>query len=211
MQSKKWDKIVKDLEKASKEKDDALRGVKIASVISDALKEIDEKPILVGGAAVAFYTDGRYTTKDIDLIAVGGKELEKIMNQLGFVKYGKDFINNKLKIYIEFSSEILGATEKFAEISVDGRNLNIISIDDLIVDRLCAFKFWKSEIDGLNAMILIELGCNNIERTERRAREDDVLDVLDHVNRVKEKVVREQIDSKRATQLLTSFIYSKKK
>lgn len=206
MPSENFKKLNKDIEKASKEKNESLRGVKIAAVISEALKEIGEHVVLVGGAAVAFYTNSRYTTKDIDMLAIGGKNLEKVMCELGFERLGKDYINEKLKIYVEFPGDALGYGEKSDKIIVDGKELEIISVEDLIVDRLCAFKFWKSEVDGLNALMLIELGKDDTARTEKRARDEDVLDALDHIRSVYQKVVREKLPPKEANELLTGFL-----
>ena len=51
------------------------RHIEIIAIVSEALKPYDIRPILVGGAAVEFYTRGGYTTGDIDLVAPGGREL----------------------------------------------------------------------------------------------------------------------------------------
>ena len=77
------------LRKAAAEKNLALRGVKVAAVVAEALRQIGEDPVLVGGAAVEFYTEGGYATKDIDMVAVGGYPLREVMNELGFEKRGK--------------------------------------------------------------------------------------------------------------------------
>lgn len=198
--------LMEKLTSASKEKDKALRGIKIASVISEALKVIDIEPILVGGSAVAYFTNGAYTTNDIDMVAPTTSELKETMKSLGFKKLGKDFINKSLGIYIEFPSESLGPTEEYSKLKLNEVEINIISIEDLIIDRLAAFKFWKSGIDGVNALIMLEQGLADRQRLEDRAREEDVLDALDHVEFVIKEVTRKKLDKDTASNLLMSFL-----
>ena len=146
----------KELDKVSRLKKGPEKTMLIASVIAEALRFISRDPILVGGAAVEFYTLGQYTTADIDMVADGGKDLVKMMVDLGFEKIGKDFVDRKRGIYIEFPGSHLGAGEKVRQVDVGTRSLRVISIEDLIVDRLCAYKFWQSGIDGVNALLLLE-------------------------------------------------------
>lgn len=160
----------------------------------------------MGGAAVEFYTQGGYTTRDIDMVAPGGAELINVMARLGFKRRGKDFIHEGLKIYIEFPSSFLGRGERANLITIDATPLEIISVEDLIVDRLCAYKFWKSGIDGVNAMMLMEVGEYNHGLTERKAITADVLDAMDHVRIVLERVMRERIPDEEATELVEKFI-----
>jgi len=203
--SGKWKGLADRLARAAKEEDKARRGVRIAAVLSDALADIRVSPILVGGSAVAFYTDGRYATRDIDMICPSGKDVEEIMERLGFSRHGKDYVHERLKIYAEFPGESLGATERIAVIDVDGSHLKIISLEDLIVDRLCAFKFWRSGIDGINVLIMLELGIADRGRIEERAREEDVLDALDYVEDVLEKSTRRKLSPAQASELLQKY------
>lgn len=193
-------------EKAAGEKDGAVRAVKIAAVISDALSEIDIEPVLVGGAAVAFYTDGKYTTRDIDMTAPSRKDVGDVMGTLGFKKFGKDYINKALNVYVEFPSEAIGPTERYSIIKIEDTGLKIISIEDLIVDRLNSFRHWGSSVDGLNSLRLLELGLADEARLEERAREEDVLDALDHIQGVLQEVIRKKISADAASRMLERFI-----
>lgn len=194
------------LARASKEKNEALKQIKIAAVITEALSEIDIEPIMVGGAAVTFYTNGEYTTQDIDFVSPSGEDVEEMMKELGFSKLGKDFINKELNIYVEFPGNSLGPTEEYSTIDISGTSVKIISIEDLIIDRLCAYKFWKSGIDGVNALRLIELGKIDKERVRERAYQEDVLDALEYVENVFEKSIRQRLSPTEASDLLENFI-----
>lgn len=195
------DKLKKSLDLAARKKG-AERAVIIAAVIAEALRPIDQDPVLVGGAAVAFYTQGGYATADIDLVAPGGAPLIQVMTDLGFKKIGKDFVDNKRKIYVEFPSRSLKPFEQADQLKIHQHTLRIISIEDLIVDRLCAYKFWQSAIDGLNALLLLELGRAEEKRLLKRAEEDDVSDALRAVQQVREEAIRKNLSKPRANRLL---------
>ena len=206
MPLKNLNNLEKLLQKAAAEKHLGLRGVKIAAVIAEALRQIGEDPVLVGGAAVEFYTEGGYATKDIDMVAVGGGPLWDVMKELGFEKRGKDFINKVLEIYIEFPSEALSAAERSDVLDVNGLSLKIISIEDLIVDRLCAYKFWKSSADGLAALLLLELGSADLSRLKTQAGRKEVADALEAVTKIYEETFRKKLTKSQATKKLQDWL-----
>lgn len=210
MPSKSLNNLKSLLRKAAAEKKLARRGVKIAAVIAEALRQIGDDPVLVGGAAVEFYTDGNYSTKDIDMIAMGGPSLWKVMEELGFKRQGKDFIHSGLNIYIEFPSDALNPDEKSDLIEIDGIPLKIISIEDLIVDRLVAYQFWKSSIDGLNAIFLLELGKGDMQRVRERAEAREVQDALNRVLKIYEEAYRKKLGKKEASEKLGRWLQNKK-
>ena len=174
--------------------------------MEEALRQIGEDPVLVGGAAVEFYTEGGYATKDIDMVAVGGYPLREVMNELGFEKRGKDFINRQLELYIEFPSECLNPFEKSDELDVNGILLKIISIEDLIVDRLCAYKFWKSSADGLAALLLMEIGKENAQRLKTQAQRRNVLDALEGISKIYKEGFRKKLPQKEVTRQLKNWL-----
>lgn len=197
------------LQKAASEKNLARRGVKIAAVIADALRTVGQDPILVGGAAVEFYTEGGYATKDIDMVAPGGPDLMEVMKQLGFKRRGKDFIHNQLEIYVEFPGEALGGERHSILLDVDGIPLQIISVEDLIVDRLCSYKFWKSEIDGLAALLLLESGNIDSNLLSAQAKKEDVEDALLWIQKIFEEIFRKKLGKKKASKKLKGWLHPK--
>ena len=88
---KNSEKLKKDLTSAAKEKNLAKRGVRVASVIAEALRVVNQDPVLVGEAAVEFYTEGGYATRDIGMLAPGGPPLWEIMGEPDFQRPWKDF------------------------------------------------------------------------------------------------------------------------
>ena len=56
------------------------RNMRMAGIINDyLLHECGCEIIITGGLSVEFYTDGQYTTQDIDIITVAEKELNQIL------------------------------------------------------------------------------------------------------------------------------------
>jgi len=195
-------RINQKLDEAAAIADPVRRNIKIAALIAEALRDIDQDPVLVGGAAVEFYTRGGHSTADMDFVAPGGPKLVEVMSNLGFGKIGKDFVDKTRKIYVEFPGSFLGPTEKANTITIDGISLKVISVDDLIVDRLCAFKFWKSGLDGFNALLLLENGEFDSTRLSSRASEEDVADALKAVESVLEQSIRKKMSREETNRLI---------
>ncbi|MBI2335324.1 MAG: hypothetical protein HYU97_00960 [Deltaproteobacteria bacterium] len=184
---------------------DSERNILIASIIAEALRQIGQDPILVGGAAVEFYTQGGYSTADIDMVTPGGPALEQAMKALGFEKFGKDFFSESLKVYVEFPSTHLKTEERFNSIKINQVELKIISIEDLIVDRLCSYKFWNSEIDGINALLLMEAETLDQARLKKRATLEQVADAYEGLCKIQEIVIRKKLAPEMAEQLLKNL------
>ncbi|MBI4224616.1 MAG: hypothetical protein HY609_06740 [Deltaproteobacteria bacterium] len=208
MPLKNLDKLNEELKKAAREKDHAKRGIKIAAVLAKALRQIDQEPILVGGSAVEFYTEGKYATKDIDMLAPGGRELWNVMKQLGFERLGKDYTHEKFKIYVEFPGDVLGEGETSDILDVNGMPLRIISVEDLIVNRLCQYKFWKVLVEGVNVLLLLELGQVDKERLLVQAQKKDVVDALEAISTAYEEIYRKKLSPKKAAQKLQEWLWS---
>jgi len=75
------------------------RGLFVALLSSECEKRCGEMPIVVGGEALEIYTQGGYTTGDIDL--KGPKDcMESILKEWGFQRKGRIWFNPDLDIYI---------------------------------------------------------------------------------------------------------------
>jgi len=83
-------------------KDKLYKNIALTAVITEALKEINIRPIIVGGQAVEFYTAGGYSTMDVDLITQASiKEINPIIEELGFKKEGKYWTYDQLDFALE--------------------------------------------------------------------------------------------------------------
>jgi len=75
----------------SREQDPAVKSLKLASVCSSVFRERGIDLVLVGGSAIEFFTEGAYTSGDVDLCVVSAKTplnarlRQALMAQLGAV------------------------------------------------------------------------------------------------------------------------------
>ncbi len=79
--------------------------VELAEIITEHLETKDFNVVLVGGLAVAIYTEDRYLTKDIDIFDITQhhpQKLHEAMGELGFQKQGKVFRHKSTPITVEF-------------------------------------------------------------------------------------------------------------
>lgn len=131
-------------------KDKLLMRIEIVAIITEALKVLKVRPIIVGGQAVEFYTSGGYATMDIDMLCGASiAEIDQVLKPLGFRKEGKYWTIENTDIAIEVpSGPLAGSWDKIAEVQIDKElSAYIIGIEDIIIDRLNRYKYWKEYSD----------------------------------------------------------------
>ena len=108
------------------------------------------EPILVGGAAVEFYTAGGYATADVDLAMTASEEVHEAFAALGFVREGRYWHHAELDLLFEAPApaSLPGEDAPRTETDIDGLRIVVIGIEDLLIDRLRAWVHWKSQEDG---------------------------------------------------------------
>jgi len=147
-------------------------------------------PIVVGGEALEIYTQGSYTTGDIDIKSP--KNLtEQILKEWGFKTRGRVWFNSDLDIYIDWLGEGLDegpeAEERINIVSIDnGLEVKVISIEDLIIDRLNAFKWWNDQDSIMWARVLLEVKKRlgeeiDIKYLEKRAESEGIKEIVQDV------------------------------
>jgi hypothetical protein len=146
-------------------------------VLAEINRRAKEKPVLVGGGAVEFYSFGQFVTGDLDLCAQTAA-LASILEEMGFCREGMYFVRGKLFIHV-LGPGFKGRSD---EVSVgEGLKIRVISLEDLIIDRLDSCKFWKYAIDCEQARYLLNTYPNRLDNAylDERAVQDDVRDTLD--------------------------------
>lgn len=145
---------------------------RILAEISEKLSGT-KKPILVGGSAVEFYTRG--TCKSIDIDLLGDREtLVKLLEDMGFSKTGRHWFYTK-----DIGIEIVGSSaegRRVNDVLHEGKVIRIISIEDLIVDRLNACKHWKSQYDCEQGQVLFGAYRDKLDMDylKSRMKEEDL-------------------------------------
>jgi len=152
-----------------------------AGILTKYLEKKKIKPIVVGGNAVEFYTLGSYATEDLDIVAEGYEEMKTLLEEWGFEKIGRLWVNLKLGIEVDIVSDSLaGDYTRISEVEVEKTKVYIIGIEDIIIDRLNAWVWWNSEEDGKWAQQILKLHKREIDEKylEKRAREEGTLKEL---------------------------------
>ena len=108
------------------------------------------EPILVGGAAVEFYTAGGYATADVDLAMTASKEVHEAFAALGFEREGRYWHHAELDLLFEAPAPagLPGEDAPRTETDIDGLRIVVIGVEDLLIDRLRTWVHWKSQEDG---------------------------------------------------------------
>jgi len=135
------------------------RQLLMAALITKLLEEKGKgAPIVIGGCALSYYSREVYFTADIDLAYADREALDVVLMNIGFKKQGRYWINEELKMAVEIPASLLIGEDSPIEVVELGANLkcNIIGIEDLIIDRMNACKYWKSEIDCEMSELLIK-------------------------------------------------------
>ena len=119
-------------------------------LLTERLAKRGIEPILVGGAALEFYTAGGYATTDVDLAMTASKEVHAVFAALGFEREGRYWHHAELDLLFEAPAPagLPGEDSPRTETSVDGLRIVVIGIEDLLIDRLRAWVHWNSDEDG---------------------------------------------------------------
>lgn len=152
-------------------------------IFTETLKSEEIKPILVGGRALEFYTLGGYATKDIDLVLNGRAEADIVLKEMGFQKQPgeRHWYHEELDLALEIPDDYLaGSKEKLTIIEIEGLECYVIGVEDLIVDRLAAAKFWGIEADVQWAAKILALNIDDVDAdylgsAAQKANVDDFL------------------------------------
>ncbi len=133
------------------------------------------EPILVGGCALEVYTDGGYSTGDVDLALPHTPEVDAAFAELGFAKSGRFWVRMELGLIFEAPAPagLPGETAPRTELSVDGLRVVVLGVEDLLLDRLRAWVQWKSDEDGRWARRLVALHGSKMDWSYLRDRVED--------------------------------------
>jgi len=164
-----------------KEPDELVRKMLLIGYLTERLeKKKPESVYIVGGQAVETYTAGQFRTGDIDIVTPDSKAAEKILKRMGFEREGMVWLNKTLGLAIHIVGLFAKNSEKARIIHAGPYKVRIVGVEDLIVDRLVAAKFWNSQVDLEQAKALWKGFRKQIDLQYlgKRARDEKVEDVL---------------------------------
>ncbi len=124
--------------------------VELGSYICTALAKAHIEVVLSGGSCVQIYSDGAYTSYDLDMINRYNepfKKIQSVMQSLCFQEEGKYFTHPDTHYFIEFPPGPLGvgdaAVTSIAEMTTAYGTLKLLSPNDCVKDRLAAYYHWN--------------------------------------------------------------------
>ena len=166
----------------------------MVALITNLLEEKGkEAPVVIGGCALSYYSREVYFTADIDLAYTDREALDDVLKGIRFTKRGRYWINEDLKIAVEVPASVLIEEESPIEIAELGEGLQcrIIGIEDLLIDRLNACKYWKSEMDCEMVELLLrkynkELDWAYLENRASRPENSTMLELSELKKRIEE-------------------------
>lgn len=185
-------KKVKILQDIKKTESPLKRQLLAVALLSKVLEEKGKSmPTVIGGLALSYYTREVYFTADIDLAYSDRKALDSALKEIGFKKRGRYWVNNILSLAIEVPVGVLVSEDSPLEIVELGPGLRcqIIGLEDLIIDRMNACKYWKSEIDCEMVELLIRKYIRELdwEYLRKRASQPEK-DTWQELLRMKKKI-----------------------
>ena len=130
-----------------------------SAIITKLLDPEDIKPIIVGGLSVEIYTQKDYSTRDIDFVTHRANVVSELLVKLGFQREGRHLYHENLEVAIEFPDDSLaGSYDKVVRMDLDEEEdlyVYVISVEDIIMDRLRASLYWGESESKQWAMKLI--------------------------------------------------------
>jgi hypothetical protein len=138
----------------------------MVALLTRVLKRMNKQaPVIIGGCALSYYSREVYFTSDIDLAYADREALNAALKSIGFEKKGRYWMHEGLKVVIEAPASVLPGQDSPLEVVELGEGLqcSIIGIEDLVMDRLNAFKHRKSEIDREMVELLIRRYKNDLD------------------------------------------------
>ncbi|MFQ6095407.1 MAG: DUF6036 family nucleotidyltransferase [Candidatus Bathyarchaeia archaeon] len=151
------------------------------------LSKKDVKAYVVGGEAVEIYTAGQFTTGDIDITVTDREKTVKLLVEMGFTQTGRIWLNENVGLAIDIVSTFPSRTEKARIIEVGDFKVNVVGVEDLVIDRLTAAKYWRSnpKLDIEQAAVLLTAFKNSVdlEYIRKRAVEEKVDDYLQEIEK----------------------------
>ena len=144
-----------------------------------------DPPVLVGGAAIELYTGGAYRTAALDFVGRVPGQVSRKLEGAGFRKGGRHWIHEQEQIYIELPAPAFDRSVRIDSIRIDEWMVILLSPEDVLVDRLAAWKFWRVPVEGINAYLLYRarLQVMDMKRLDEAADVEGVADALDSLRR----------------------------
>lgn len=158
------------------------------------LAKNDIDVILVGGAVVSIYSEGAYTSGDLDFVIyefTRDKLNDVLLNNLGFKKEGRHYKHPECAhLFLEFMTfpASIGEDSQIepAEIECEGQILKILTPTDCVRDRLASYAYFKAMECLDQAVLVAKKHSINFEKVKSWCEDEKIKQVYDDfIERVK--------------------------
>lgn len=161
------------------------RLLEVAAIVGESLRDLRVEPVVVGGLAVAYWSDATFLTADIDVVMVRPPGLDERLNALGFAKEGREWVLPGYEIAFEIPAEALELGDEAVVVTLrSGRRVRVLSLEDALLWRLREWVHWQSAAGFRQASFLLVDESLNKTRLEERAAEEGLADALAKLRRV---------------------------
>jgi hypothetical protein len=123
--------------------------MEVAGLVGEHLSKRGINVVLSGGACVAYYSQGKYVSMDLDFVNAGFAKRDRIktaMEEIGFVEESRYFRHPDTKYLVEFPPGPLGVGEEQVRQIIDVKastgTVRMISPTDCVKDRLAGYYHW---------------------------------------------------------------------
>lgn len=149
------------------------RLLEITAIIGQSLRDLRVEPVVVGGLAVAYWSDAAFLTADIDVVMVRPTQLEARLGALGLVKQGREWVLPGHELAFEIPAAALEQGDEAVRITLpSGRPVHILSLEDALLWRLREWIHWQSPAGFRQAsFLLVAENLDNARLDERAAQE----------------------------------------
>ena len=121
----------------------SLKNLRVAALLSELLRAVGADPVVVGGSAVEFYTEGAYVSGDVD-ICFTGVWLPKAAQRAEVMRrVGAQALSSRKFVVAGVYVDLLGAVETGARTPFQEVGpVKLLPIEDLVAERIfAAFSF----------------------------------------------------------------------
>jgi hypothetical protein len=166
------------------------RLLEVAAVISEALSDLGVQPVVVGGLALAYWSDSnKFITGDIDVVVPRVPELADRLRTLGFSQQGREWTLPGHDVAFEAPAEVLepGDDSTWVQLA-SGRRVKILAIEDMLLWRLREWVHWHHASGFQQAAHLLVTDEIDTARLDRRAGEEGLSHALRELRRLAAEV-----------------------
>lgn len=162
------DSLATRLQRIRKEADQNRKNLLVAEVVSELLRAIGTEPVVVGGSAVEFYTDGAYVSADVDICFDGARLPTPRERETALAAAGES-VSIRCWNVAGVMVDLLGRLETSARGPLQTLGaLRLIQIEDLIAERILVATVPRFDPDRWKvAKILLAAGWENLVALDR--------------------------------------------